>query len=153
MASEVQVQFIFSTSNDKRRTSKFIKGHTCNIGHFKSLHLPIMLISGPFKMVSPNGTIWPISQQPNLYNRSSSDDASNAGNDSNDDNGNGVKNFRSDRIFCNVQWNSIFGEDGVIVWTTLFQSGRPVPATEESCPLVTLLYKVPDIMELKQECN
>ena len=61
------------------------------------------------------------------------------------------KKFRTDRIFCNIQWDPVFGEDGLIVWTLLYRSGDPMPFSEASCPLVSFVYKVPDVMELKQE--
>ncbi len=62
-----------------------------------------------------------------------------------------LKKFWLDRMFCTVHWNPIFGDDGVLVWTTLLKEGRPVPFTEQSCPLVSMVYKVPDVFELKQE--
>ena len=63
------------------------------------------------------------------------------------------RTFKLDRLLCTVHWNPIFGEDGVIVWSNLLKEGRFLPFTEQSCPLVSLVYQVPDVFELKQERN
>ena len=45
-------------------------------------------------------------------------------------------------ITCNIVWNKQFGDDGVIIWTSLLKSGSPVPFSFHSCPLVSFIYQV-----------
>ena len=44
-------------------------------------------------------------------------------------------------ITCNIIWNKQFGEDGVIISTSLLTSGQPIPFTFHSCPLVSFIYQ------------
>lgn len=54
------------------------------------------------------------------------------------------------RLSTNQVWNKIFGEDGLIQFTTLSRHGQVQPFHRNSCPLVTLIYQIPDLLELRQ---
>ena len=56
------------------------------------------------------------------------------------------------QLKCNIDWNKIFGDDGPIVWTGSFFHARAKPSVQNFCPLMTLLFSIPDLMELKQIC-
>ena len=55
-------------------------------------------------------------------------------------------------LSCNVIWNKMFGEDGLLDYTGLYHEGRPdsVPFHTSTCPLVTAIYHIPDLLELRQ---
>ena len=53
---------------------------------------------------------------------------------------------------CNIDWNKVFGDDGPIVWSSSFMGSMAKPSLQNFCPLMTLIYYIPDLMELKQIC-
>ena len=54
---------------------------------------------------------------------------------------------------CNIDWNKIFGEDGPVIWTSSFVQNVAKPSAQNFCPLVTMIYNIPDILELRQICS
>ena len=56
-------------------------------------------------------------------------------------------------LSCNVVWNKMFGEDGVVPLDTVWYGNRSQPFTLHSCPLVTMVYTIPDMVELRQIVN
>ena len=55
-------------------------------------------------------------------------------------------------LTCNIDWNKVFGEDGPIVWRSSFLGSMAKPHLQNFCPLITLIYNIPDLLELKQIC-
>ena len=56
------------------------------------------------------------------------------------------------QLTCNIDWNKVFGEDGPIVWRSSFLGSMAKPHLQNFCPLITLIYNIPDLLELKQIC-
>jgi hypothetical protein len=56
------------------------------------------------------------------------------------------------QLTCNIDWNKVFGEDGLIVWSSSFIGKTVKPHLQNFCPLITLIYNIPDLLELKQIC-
>ncbi len=56
-------------------------------------------------------------------------------------------------LACNVIWNKMFGEDGVVPPESMWFSGTSRPASAAACPLVTFIYHIPDMSELRQMVN
>lgn len=56
-------------------------------------------------------------------------------------------------LSCNLVWNKMMGDDGLIPLDSLWSQGHSYPFTFHSCPLVTLVYQIPDIQELRQMVN
>ena len=53
-------------------------------------------------------------------------------------------------LSCNILWHKIFGEDGLLHFTSTLVNGTALPFSPNSCPLVSMTYIVPDIHELRQ---
>ncbi len=58
-----------------------------------------------------------------------------------------------DGLECNLVWNKMLGEDGLVPFDSLWINGASLPFTFESCPLVSMVYNIPDIQELRQMVN
>ena len=56
-------------------------------------------------------------------------------------------------LSCNLHWIRPFGEDGPLVWTSVLQSGQALPFDPHACLLVSLVYRIPDLTELRQITN
>ena len=56
-------------------------------------------------------------------------------------------------LSCNLHWSKPFGDDGPIVWTSVLHSGHHLPFDEHACLLVSFVYRVPDLSELRQVTN
>lgn len=56
-------------------------------------------------------------------------------------------------LACNLIWNKMFGDDGILHFTTLYAHGISIPFHPETCPLVTMVYRIPELVELKQVVN
>ena len=54
---------------------------------------------------------------------------------------------------CNIDWNKIFGDDGPVIWTSSFVQNVAKPSAQNFCPLATMIYNIPDILELRQICS
>ena len=57
-----------------------------------------------------------------------------------------------EKLTCNIDWNRVFGEDGPIVWRTSYIGSMAKPSFQNFCPLMTFIYNIPDLLELKQLC-
>lgn len=55
---------------------------------------------------------------------------------------------------CSVDWNKRLGQDGPVIFNAAYinRLARPLSAAQDVCPLVTLIYTVPDLLELRQIC-
>jgi hypothetical protein len=53
-------------------------------------------------------------------------------------------------LSCNIIWNHMFGDDGLVYFTTMLTNTTSLPFNQFSCPLVTFTYQVPDLQELRQ---
>ena len=60
--------------------------------------------------------------------------------------------INTNQLTCNIDWNKVFGEDGPIVWSSSFIGQTAKPLLQNFCPLITLIYNIPDLLELKQIC-
>ena len=58
----------------------------------------------------------------------------------------------AEKLTCNIDWNRVFGEDGPIVWRTSYIGSMAKPSFQNFCPLMTFIYNIPDLLELKQLC-
>lgn len=56
-------------------------------------------------------------------------------------------------LSCNIVFNKIFGDDGILPLDTILAHGNASPFPTTSCPLVTLVYQIPDVLELRQVVN
>jgi len=57
-------------------------------------------------------------------------------------------------LACNVVWNKMFGEDGLLPLTSVWTGGRASwPASTRACPLVTAVFSVAEMTELRQVVN
>ncbi|CAB4057243.1 unnamed protein product [Lepeophtheirus salmonis] len=62
--------------------------------------------------------------------------------------------FNSALKRCNLIWNKIFGDDGIVIFRSLVnEKGKFIPFKSDSCPLVSFLYQVPDLYELRNVIN
>ena len=59
---------------------------------------------------------------------------------------------KTGHLTCNIDWNKVFGDDGPILWTSSYIKGVSKPSLQNFCPLITLIYNIPDLLELKQIC-
>ena len=62
------------------------------------------------------------------------------------------KRVQTGHLTCNIDWNKVFGDDGPIVWTSTYIKSVAKPSIQNFCPLVTLIFNIPDLLELKQIC-
>ncbi len=53
-------------------------------------------------------------------------------------------------LSCNLIWNKMFGEDGLVYFTNMLMGSTALPFSTNSCPLATMTYQVPDLLELRQ---
>ena len=60
--------------------------------------------------------------------------------------------WNSEKLTCNIDWNRVFGEDGPIVWRTSYIGSMAKPSFQNFCPLMTFIFNIPDLLELKQLC-
>ena len=56
----------------------------------------------------------------------------------------------SNSLSCNIIWYKIFGDDGLVYFTSTLFNDTALPFNQQSCPLVSMTYIVPDIHELRQ---
>ncbi len=63
------------------------------------------------------------------------------------------KGLNYSSLHCNIVWNKMFGDDGVVPFSFLWRQGRSQPFTPSVCPLVSLVFRVPDMGELRQVAN
>lgn len=56
----------------------------------------------------------------------------------------------SSSLSCNIIWYKIFGDDGLVHFTSTLLNDTVLPFHQHSCPLVSMTYIVPDLHELRQ---
>ncbi len=66
---------------------------------------------------------------------------------------NGANSSSLSSLWCSVIWNKMFGEDGVVPVESMWSSGRSRPVSLSACPLVSFVYHIPDMSELRQMVN
>ena len=60
---------------------------------------------------------------------------------------------KAKELSCTIDWNKIFGEDGPVMWTSSYTQNTAKPSLQNFCPLATMIYSIPDILELRQICS
>ena len=60
---------------------------------------------------------------------------------------------KAKELSCTIDWNKIFGEDGPVMWTSSYTQNIAKPSLQNFCPLATMIYSIPDILELRQICS
>ena len=56
----------------------------------------------------------------------------------------------SSSLSCNIIWYKMFGDDGLVHFTSTLLNDTALPFNQHSCPLVSMTYIVPDLHELRQ---
>ena len=56
----------------------------------------------------------------------------------------------SGSLSCNIIWHKVFGDDGLVHFTSTLFNDTAMPFHPQSCPLVSMTYAVPDLHELRQ---
>jgi hypothetical protein len=55
-------------------------------------------------------------------------------------------------LTCTVDWSRVFGEEGPLLWTSSYLGSNVIQSLQNFCPLMTFVYNIPDLPELRQIC-